>query len=87
MRCAPCETQTITDEEMLGLLKDAVGAGGESTTLASGASFERASASVLEKHMRSYALECFGHGRPAHPPWLLQVPDPPHTCALSLASH
>lgn len=74
-----------TRTQMVGLLRDAVRPEGESTIPAIDACFEADDAGVLEKRMRSYALECFSNGLPAHPRWLLQVPGPPHTCARSLA--
>ncbi|ELR17708.1 uncharacterized protein ACA1_064950 [Acanthamoeba castellanii str. Neff] len=57
---------------MVGLLRDAVRPEGESTIPAIDACFEADDAGVLEKRMRSYALECFSNGLPAHPRWLLQ---------------
>jgi hypothetical protein len=74
-----------TRTQMVGLLRDAVRPEGGSTIPAIDACFEADDAGVLEKRMRSYALECFSNGLPAHPRWLLQVPGPPHTCARSLA--
>ncbi len=79
----------MSDEELVGLLKDTVRVKAESqrqvsTRAADGAQFEAGQAGMLEKHMRFYALECFrsGNGSKAHPRWLLQV-----FCTLTQDTH
>ena len=79
----------MSDEELVGLLKDTVRVKAESQRqvsirAADGAQFEAGQAGMLEKHMRFYALECFRsvNGSEAHPRWLLQV-----FCTLTHDTH